>query len=155
MTTDNTLAEARRVLRRYSGYEQGQTSYTREEVLNLVQIAIAESLQSRARTTTQTDSAALAGEAYAEGYENFRNKWIGDQEEMCADLVRDFVPRTAPEPDNARLLREFAEAEAAYRLAYQLHGRSDIKTGRAWDRMRRAGDAARQALASTDSESVK
>ena len=35
--------EVERTLRRYSGYEQGQESYGREEVLNLVQIAIAES----------------------------------------------------------------------------------------------------------------
>lgn len=34
--------------------------------------------------------------AYAAGYDEFRNKWIGDHEEMAADLVRLFVPRIFP-----------------------------------------------------------
>ncbi len=43
-------------------------------------------------------------------------------------------------------LRELANAEADYRRLHDLYGRGHIQTGRAWDRMRRAGDAARAAL---------
>lgn len=35
---------------------------------------------------------------YSGGYEWYRNKWIGDHEEMIADLVREFVPRSAAPP---------------------------------------------------------
>ena len=38
-----------------------------------------------------------------------------------------------------------ADAEAEYRRFYQLHGRDDMRTGRAWDKMRRRGDAAARA----------
>lgn len=41
---------------------------------------------------------------------------------------------------------ELAEAEADYRKCHDLHGDSDMRTGRAWDRMRRAGDAIRASL---------
>lgn len=40
-------------------------------------------------------------------------------------------------------LQELADAEQAYRKAYELHGGSDSRTGRAWDLMRRAGAKAR------------
>lgn len=43
-----------------------------------------------------------------------------------------------------------ASAEAEYRRLHDLHGDGDIRTGRAWDRMRRRGDEARAALRATD-----
>lgn len=42
-------------------------------------------------------------------------------------------------------LRTLAEAEQAYRKAHDLYGGGDIRTGRAWDAMRRAGDNAHTA----------
>ncbi|MCE2842362.1 MAG: hypothetical protein LW689_06215 [Novosphingobium sp.] len=47
-------------------------------------------------------------------------------------------------------LKALADAEQAYRKAHDLYGGGDIRTGRAWDAMRRAGDAARQALAALE-----
>lgn len=40
-------------------------------------------------------------------------------------------------------MKDLADAEHAYRTAYELHGADDIRTGRAWDLMRRAGARAR------------
>lgn len=40
-------------------------------------------------------------------------------------------------------LGRLAEAEQLYRKAHDLHGADDIRCGRAWDVMRRAGDHAR------------
>src|SRR6266567_121925 len=48
--------------------------------------------------------------------------------------------------ERGKLLDELAAAEAAYRKAYELKGASKIETGRAWDRMRKAGDRARRSL---------
>lgn len=53
------------------------------------------------------------------------------------------------DPEKERLreaLRNLAAAEATYRQTHDLHGDDDMKTGRAWDRMRRSGDAARTLL---------
>lgn len=50
---------------------------------------------------------------------------------------------------NARLreaLDKLQAAEAAYRVAHDVHGDMTMKSGRAWDLMRRAGDGARAAL---------
>ncbi len=65
----------------------------------------------------------------------------------------------ALEADNARLMglvENLAGAEAAYRIAHDLHGGGSLQSGRAWDRMRRAGDEARATLAkikeATDAE---
>lgn len=44
------------------------------------------------------------------------------------------------------LLQLLAEAEADYRHAHDVHGGGHTTTGRAWDRMRRAGDQARAYL---------
>jgi hypothetical protein len=47
-----------------------------------------------------------------------------------------------------KALAELAEAEAHYRLIFQTAPSADhLDVGRAWDRMRKAGDAAREALA--------
>lgn len=53
-------------------------------------------------------------------------------------------------------LAELEQAEAHYRLTYQIApsvGHLDV--GRAWDRMRKAGDAAREALSSQPAEPVE
>jgi hypothetical protein len=46
-------------------------------------------------------------------------------------------------------LQELQLCEAAYRHAHDVHGADDLRCGRAWDQMRRAGDAARAVLAAT------
>lgn len=55
----------------------------------------------------------------------------------------------------ADALRALAEAEATYRKNHDLHGDGSRETGRAWDMMRRAGDEAREALATYDAGSQK
>ncbi len=45
------------------------------------------------------------------------------------------------------LLRELAEAEADYRIKHDTLGDGHIDAGRAWDKMRKAGNRARAALA--------
>lgn len=55
-----------------------------------------------------------------------------------------------PEATMIEELKALADAEQAYRKAHDLYGGGDIRTGRAWDAMRRAGDAARQALAALE-----
>lgn len=60
-------------------------------------------------------------------------------------------PVQAPaQPVEVERLREaldaLATAEAEYRHLHDLHGGADIRTGRAWDWMRRKGDEARAAL---------
>lgn len=44
-------------------------------------------------------------------------------------------------------LRELADAEAEYRHCHDHKGAGHIKTGRAWDAMRHAGDRARKLIA--------
>ena len=75
----------------------------------------------------------LVNIGYREGYEYFRNKWIGDHEEMIVDMVRCFVPRApshptpagAAMPDDAvdrqlsQAINERDEAEAALSDAYR------------------------------------
>lgn len=59
------------------------------------------------------------------------------------------------ETDKKRLSEALAlleHAEAMYRLAHDLYGGGDIRTGRAWDSMRRAGNTARTALQSISGE---
>jgi len=48
-----------------------------------------------------------------------------------------------------RALINLAAAEANYRHAHDLRGDDHKETGRAWDAMRRAGDAARDMIAQT------
>jgi hypothetical protein len=52
----------------------------------------------------------------------------------------------AAAPELVEALSELSDAEASYRKAHDLYGGGDIRTGRAWDRLRRAGDKARAAL---------
>ena len=52
----------------------------------------------------------------------------------------------------ADALRALAAAEAEYRKCHDLLGASDIKTGRAWDAMRRASQHATTALAAWDAK---
>jgi len=58
--------------------------------------------------------------------------------------------------DEINALREaleaLANAEYEYRHLHDLHGDSDIRAGRAWDWMRRKGDAARAILAQQGGE---
>lgn len=49
-------------------------------------------------------------------------------------------------------LQDLQHAESEYRKAHDEFGDGHIIAGRAWDRMRRAGDKARAALTSTDKE---
>ena len=43
-------------------------------------------------------------------------------------------------------LVELVTAEAEYRLCHDRYGDGDLRSGKAWDRMRRAGDAAYKSL---------
>lgn len=66
-----------------------------------------------------------------------------------AARLRDFLnTRIAHQPDIALAdeLRALANAEAEYRRSHDLFGTDDMRTGRAWDAMRRAGDKARAIL---------
>ena len=59
---------------------------------------------------------------------------------------------TAPSADVGLvdLLNDLQDAEANYRHCHDLYGGGDMKSGRAWDLMRRRGDAARSALAAKE-----
>lgn len=82
------------------------------------------------------------------GYRTICTVWIDDAP------VHDY---NAEQRANARILKaapnllaagvELAAAEAAYRLAYETHGDGNLTTGYAWDRLRKAGDRMRAAIA--------
>jgi hypothetical protein len=55
------------------------------------------------------------------------------------------IPKPKPDP-LADALLELADAEKNYRWLHDTQGGGHIDTGRAWDKMRRAGDKARAAL---------
>lgn len=64
------------------------------------------------------------------------------------DIVTPSMP--IPDPSTSQLLITLADleaAEAAYRKIHDLAGDGNIRTGRAWDHMRRCGDHARMVLA--------
>lgn len=71
-------------------------------------------------------------------------KSAGDAPDDTAKLLRASV-----EMERLRkALRDLEQAEANYRLVYQIASSvAHLDVGRAWDRMRRAGDEARAALA--------
>ena len=52
-------------------------------------------------------------------------------------------------------LTRLADAEQHYRLMHDLHGDGDMRAGRAWDLMRRAGDQARDALRAMAAEGAE
>lgn len=54
------------------------------------------------------------------------------------------------EPKIDLLSKRIAGAELNYRSAYERHGDGHIETGRAWDKMRKAGDAIRQHFFETE-----
>jgi hypothetical protein len=54
--------------------------------------------------------------------------------------------RTNNHAELVEALRDLETAEYEYRKLHDLHGDGDLRTGRAWDWMRRKGDAARKAL---------
>lgn len=62
-------------------------------------------------------------------------------------LARAGVERGKLETMIEAALRELADAEQHYRRMHDRHGSDSLDTGRAWVQMRRAGDAARAALA--------
>lgn len=45
-----------------------------------------------------------------------------------------------------KILEELAEAEKTYRYIFESFGAGNIRTGRAWDVMRKTGDKAREVL---------
>jgi hypothetical protein len=75
--------------------------------------------------------------------------WTTIKKVMGAIRERAVAGYMAPsEPEGLReAAAELATAEANYREKAQLLGPSDLDTGRAWDRMRKAGDRVRSALA--------
>jgi hypothetical protein len=62
-------------------------------------------------------------------YDEQRAAWMREREELVEVLL------------------ELANAESQYRTNHDLNGDGSIESGRAWDRMRRAGNAARAAYA--------
>jgi hypothetical protein len=68
--------------------------------------------------------------------------------EYSRSFLRDYLSRfIIPKPDSlADALRELADAEKNYRWLHDTQGGGHIDTGRAWDKMRRAGDKARAKL---------
>lgn len=67
------------------------------------------------------------------------------------------LPRTSPRHNGGialiqarTALNDLQAREAAYRRAHDLYGAGDRRCGRAWDEMRRAGDAARSILAGSE-----
>lgn len=75
-----------------------------------------------------------------------------DEEEPRADwwaYQREYADAYAALSGTTELieaLQNLATAESEYRKLHDLHGDDDMRTGRAWDWMRRKGDAARKAL---------
>jgi hypothetical protein len=63
--------------------------------------------------------------------------------EMWIDPVAIARAAIAAMPAPDAVVGELADAESAYRRAYEQHGGGAIQTGRAWDAMRRAGDRVR------------
>lgn len=53
----------------------------------------------------------------------------------------------AAAPDLLKRLQRLEKAEHDYRLVHDSNGAGHIETGRAWDRLRKEGDAARSAIA--------
>lgn len=58
-------------------------------------------------------------------------------------------------PALVEALSELADAEAEYRHCHDLYGGGDSRTGRAWDKMRRASFKARAALSLSKGESAQ
>ncbi|KAA9020758.1 hypothetical protein [Sphingobium limneticum] len=56
---------------------------------------------------------------------------------------------SAKHDDALAHLSRLADAEAHYRKSHDLYGSDDRRTGRAWDEMRHAGDAARALILSS------
>lgn len=67
--------------------------------------------------------------------------WCGYPMDLCDS--EDLAAAVATIAAMREALGNLQKAEAAYRLAHDSRGDGDITAGRAWDLMRRAGDAAR------------
>ena len=91
------------------------------------------SLRDKARSHMHLASQCREGGAYAE-----RHRAISHHATAIADAID--LLRTVSVP---ALLIELATAEQTYRQMHDTHGADDLRTGRAWDKMRRTGDAAR------------
>lgn len=96
-------------------------------------------------TVTQADREAAKKLAEYAGF-----TWSADHLDMAIDAAAEAFARhrIAHQPDSALAdeLRALANAEAEYRRSHDLFGTDDMRTGRAWDAMRRAGDKARAIL---------
>lgn len=98
-------------------------------------------------------------EATEQKLHDFRQE-VSDAVKLANDRVKSLAGNTAfivnhmqcfivpaPKPDPlADALLELADAEKNYRWLHDTQGGGHIDTGRAWDKMRRAGDKARAAL---------
>lgn len=58
----------------------------------------------------------------------------------------------AAAPDLLQALEDLEIAEQIYRHNHDLHGAGDMRTGQSWDKMRKAGDRARAAIAKAKPE---
>lgn len=76
----------------------------------------------------------------------WRDGWDGHPRKMHQEAAAEILALR-------ERLAELAKAEAQYRYAHDILGTGDTRTGRAWDIMRRAGDAARTILQPSTKES--
>jgi len=86
------------------------------------------------------------GDAFA------RTRHCGPEKAIAFERLTSDTERASPGAAEAHdetwaALDRLQEAEALYRKAHDLHGADDIRCGRAWDVMRRAGDHAREVCA--------
>ena len=71
---------------------------------------------------------------------------IGLEEEARDELLCEIDHWKARATDAERPLKQLSWDEMQYRHDHDHYGRGDIRTGRAWDLMRRSGDKARAHL---------
>lgn len=94
------------------------------------------SLRDKARSHMHLASQCRDGGAYAT-----RHLAISHHASSIADAIERLRSVSVSPP-----LAELSKAEQAYRQAHDLYGPGDLRTGRAWDQMRRAGDDVRLLL---------
>ncbi len=78
---------------------------------------------------------------------DFALRWANspwDYATMAEEAARH---RTASQAELLEALGDLENCEAEYRHDHDIYGGGDIRTGRAWDRLRRAGDRARAIIA--------
>lgn len=81
-----------------------------------------------------------------QGSIDFSDKFNGIAK-IDVSLLNECVAALRSHADLVRALEELQAAETSYRMCHDLDGDGHINTGRAWDKLRQAGQRARAALA--------